>query len=450
MGEKKPIREIARKQHPVASELGDVDIATQYESMRDRTFHYQAFRGETCLVETDSEPPHELNRNALEIALQIALLLNCKPVEEIHVMRKTITDGSNTSAFQRTMVVALNGTIEYKGKKIPVTHVSLEEDAAAIVDEKDGNVTYRLNRLGVPLVEIATGILENYGPEEVQDIAFQIGLICRSTRVKRGVGTIRQDVNVSIKKGARVEIKGVQELGLLSKVIEGEVARQLEMIHAKKKVEEETRAANLGGTTRFTRPLPGAGRLYPETDIKPLSVTKEMINKIGKGLPEPLTKKLIGFKKIGLSDDLSKQLVRSEYLEIFESIVKNKKLEPSVVAATFVNTLKDLRREGVKVENLTEQDFVKIFDYLASKKIVKEALPEIIKYLANHPGNSIDRAIEALNLTPLKFEELKKIIKEVIAQPGMDKNKAVGIVMSKVRGKVDAQLVIETVKKMLG
>ncbi|HKZ45476.1 MAG TPA: Glu-tRNA(Gln) amidotransferase GatDE subunit E, partial [archaeon] len=139
--EKDPIQIIKRKQHPVASELGEIDIATQYEYLRNRTFSYQLFKNETCLLEQDDEPPHELNREALEIAFQIALLLNCKIPDEIHIMRKTLIDGSAISGFQRTAQIGMNGLLRYKGKKIEITNVSLEEDAAAIVSEENGNVT---------------------------------------------------------------------------------------------------------------------------------------------------------------------------------------------------------------------------------------------------------------------------------------------------------------------
>jgi len=450
MKEKMISKEIVRKMHPVASELGDIDIATQYEYLRDRTFYYQTYPKEVCLVELDCEPPHELNMEALDITIQIALLLNCEIVDEIQVMRKTITDGSNTSGFQRTMVVGLNGYLKYKGSKIPITHVSLEEDAAAIVKEENNNVIYRLSRLGVPLVEIATGILEDYSPKEIQDIAFHIGMICRSTgKVKRGVGSIRQDVNVSIKKGARAEIKGLQELGMLSTIIENEIKRQLDMIDKGERIKDETRSVNIDGTTRFTRPLPGAGRLYPETDIKPISIDKNLIKDIKSRLPEPWTNKMIRFKKkLKLSDDLARQILRSDYLELFEKIIK-KKVEPSVVASVFVNIIKELEREGINVKIIGEDKFIEIFDYLSKKKMMKEGIPDILRYMSENPNAKLPDIIKELDLKPINMTELKKIVKDVITQPNMELNKAIGIVMSKVRGRIDPQIVIKIVKKKM-
>ncbi|MEM5807851.1 MAG: Glu-tRNA(Gln) amidotransferase subunit GatE [Candidatus Aenigmatarchaeota archaeon] len=447
MKEKIPIMIITRKLHPVASELGTVDIAAQFEYLRNRTFHYQVFNNESCQVELDEEPPHELNKEALDTALQIALLLNCDIPNEIHVMRKTVIDGSNTSGFQRTVIIGMNGHINYKGKRILITQVTLEEDAAAIVSEENGKVIYRLNRLGIPLVEIDTGILEGYTPEEIQEIAYLIGIMARSTsKTKHGIGSIRQDVNISIRNGPRVEIKGVQELGLLSKVIELEVQRQLN-----EKVKEETRAANLDGTTRFLRPLPGASRMYPETDIPPIVITKDYIENLKKNLPEPWTKKLERFKtKFKLSDDLAKEILGSEYLNLFERIVSTKKVEPSIVASTFVSIIKDLeRREKVEVNRISENRFIELFDYLQDKKIVKEAIPEIIKYLAAYPQNGVGDALKELDLKPLTPAEVREIAKEIVEQPNITFEKAYGIVMSKVRGKIDAQEVMKIVKQMM-
>jgi len=449
MEEREPVMIVKRKQHPVASELGEVDVAVQYEFLRNRTFHYQVFPGEDCLVECDEEPIHPVNQEALGIALQIALLLNCTIPEEIHVMRKTVIDGSNTAAFQRTMVVGLDGFIEYKGRKIEVTHVSLEEDAAAIIEEKEKNVIFRLNRLGIPLVEIGTGLLIGYSPEEVEDIAHMIGMVCRSTgKVKRGIGTVRQDVNVSIKGGNRVEVKGIQKLGLISKVIELEVQRQLSL----PKVEKETRTANEDGSTRFTRPLPGAARLYPETDIPPILVEEKMIQKIKKELPEPWTKKLVRFKKkLKLSDDLSNQILRSDYLDLFEKFIKKFKVSPSIIANVFVSTLKDLeRREKIPVENLTDKNFEELFELLEGGKIVKESIPDILTYKIKHPEISMSKSIKKLGLEAISKNELENIVKKVI-EKNRDKpvGKIIGIVMSKVRGKVRSEDVIKIVKKKL-
>lgn len=446
--EKVPLFSIKRKLHPVASELGEIDTAAQFEYLRDRIFTYEVFSSETCLVELDDEPPHKLNSEALHIALQIALLFNCEIPEEVQVMRKIVIDGSNTSGFQRTAIVGMNGYMRYKGKRIEITQVSLEEDAAAIEKSDDGNVTYRLNRLGIPLVEIDTGILVDYTPQEIQEIAYLIGIMCRSTsKTKSGIGSIRQDINISIRKGARVEVKGVQELGLISKIIENEVVRQMSL----GKVLEETRVAKLDGTTDFARPLPGAGRMYPETDIQPILIAREYLDSLRKNLPEPWSNKLERFKtKLNLSSQLAEEILGSEHLEMFEDIIKSKKVEPTVVANTFTSTIKDLkRREKVEIERIPKKGIVEIFDYLEREKIVKEAIPEILKYLATYPQENVGTAVKELDLRPVSVGELREMVKEIISQPGMNSDKAVGILMSKVRGKIDAQEVIRIVKSVM-
>jgi len=448
MKEKEPIAIIKRRLHPVASELGEIDSAAQFEYLRNRTFYYQVFKNETCLVELDEEPPHPVNQEALKIGLQIALLFNCDIPNEIHVMRKTVIDGSNTSGFQRTMIIGKDGSFDYLGKKIEIANICLEEDAAAIVREENGEVWYRLNRLGIPLVEISTKTLEGFSPSEIQDIAYTIGLIAKSTgKIKRGIGTIRQDLNVSIKNGARVEIKGVQDLSLIAKVIELEVQRQLNLIESGEKVKEETRAALPDGTTRFTRPLPGAARMYPESDIPPIIIEKSFLRTLKKELPEPLTKKVERFKKeLKLSELLTKEILRSEWLETFEKIVCKHKVQPSLVATVFTSVLKDLqRREKIDIKNLEENHFIQIFSSLEKNKIAKEAIPEIIKFFASNPKANIEEAIEKLSLK-LSKEDAKKILEEIlIKNPNLPKEKILGIFLSKVRGKIS----VEDAKKIL-
>jgi len=211
---------------PTQSEMGDVDKAALDEAKRKRRFLYTASNKATCLVEADEEPPHSANRDAVDICLTMAILLDTKPVDEIHFMRKIVIDGSNTTGFQRTALVATDGLLNDLGIEI----IALEEDAARKLTEKGKLVNYGLDRLGIPLIEIATAA-DIKDPEHAREVAEQIGSLLHATKkVKRGLGTIRQDLNVSISKGARVEIKGIQSLSAISKVAEKEALRQVEMI----------------------------------------------------------------------------------------------------------------------------------------------------------------------------------------------------------------------------
>jgi len=219
-----------RRLRPTQSELGQIDPAAYFEFKKGVKILYEADRRTSCLVEMDEEPPHPLNMEAVEIVLTAALMMKAKPVDEIHVMRKTVIDGSNTTGFQRTCVIALNGEIQVRGKNVPIQHVSLEEDAARKMGQEGNTIRYRIDRLGIPLIEVATAPVI-HSPKEAEEVALAIGRILRATgKVKRGLGTIRQDLNISIKNGALIEIKGVQELELLSLVVEYEVQRQLNLI----------------------------------------------------------------------------------------------------------------------------------------------------------------------------------------------------------------------------
>lgn len=218
---------------PTQSELGEVDRAALEEARRGKKFVYFS-SSSSCLVEADEEPPHEANEEAVDIALTVALLLKADIVDEIHFMRKIVIDGSNTTGFQRTALIALNG--EINGVKIKT--ICLEEDAARKIGENGRKVEYALDRLGIPLIEIATSP-DISSPSQAKEIAEKIGLILRATnKVKRGIGTIRQDLNVSIKEGNRIEIKGVQELNDIPKILENEVKRQIELIEVKKELEK--------------------------------------------------------------------------------------------------------------------------------------------------------------------------------------------------------------------
>ncbi len=226
---------------PTRSETGEVDVAALFEYRKGRRYIYEAQPGHHCLVEADEEPPHPINRDAVVIALAVAKALGSAIVDEIHVMRKIVIDGSNTSGFQRTAIVALGGKITVTGKDYGIQTIVVEEDAARKVGESGSDVRYRLDRLGIPLIEIATAP-DMTSPQEAKDVALAIGMLLRMTgAVKRGLGTIRQDLNVSVVGGAKTEIKGVQELNLIDKIVKYEVMRQVNLL----KIRDEMRARGI-------------------------------------------------------------------------------------------------------------------------------------------------------------------------------------------------------------
>jgi len=586
-----------RRLRPTQSELGQVDPAAFFEFQKGVKILYEANRETSCLVEMDDEPPHNLNKEAVEIALTVALMINAKPADEIHVMRKTVIDGSNTTGFQRTCIIALDGSIEVDGKNIPIQLVALEEDAARKMGEEEGGriLCYRIDRLGIPLIEVTTAPVL-YSPQEAEKTAFAIGRILRATgKVKRGLGTIRQDLNISISEGALIEIKGVQELELVSKVVEYEVGRQLNLLKIKdelknrglnednvkdefvdvtsvfeqtkcrviqkgleeqkrvlavklpkftnllktqlapgtrlgtemadrahfwgrvggifhtdelpaygittqevkqlrhsmktveqdavvfvvdtlenatdalkavteraretlKKVPEETRAANPDGTTRYMRPRPGAARMYPETDVPPIQVTDDCLKHLKSQLPElPEQKMTRLMKEYGLNQKLAKQVLDSEYAQLFEAVAKETRVSPTVIAAALTETFKGLRREGVETEKLSDQQIRELFRLIDTGKAAKEAIPDIVSWLAKHEGASVNDALENLGLGMLSETELESILddvlrknKNIVEKGGKDAFGALmGLIMKNVRGKADAELVARVLKRKL-
>ena len=230
-----------RKLRASKSELGEFDPAALFESTKSKTIMYYANNESSCLVEQDEEPPHELDNDARKIALIISSALKSNIFSEIYPMRKTVIDGSNTTGFQRTMLISQGGFFNTGETKIGIQSICLEEDAAKNLGDEGSVRKFGLERLGIPLVEIATEPFE-VELTEIKKIALSLGRILRSTKkVKRGLGSIRQDVNVSIKDGGGVviEVKGVQQLDQLEKVVEYEAKRQHGLLKISKKIQEK-------------------------------------------------------------------------------------------------------------------------------------------------------------------------------------------------------------------
>nr|AIF19610.1 glutamyl-tRNA(Gln) amidotransferase subunit E (gatE) [uncultured marine thaumarchaeote KM3_87_C05] len=216
----------SRRLRTAKSELGELDPAALFEKTKSKKINYYTNSQSSCLVEKDEEPPHDLDHDAKKISLLISSMLESKIFSEIHVMRKTVIDGSNTTGFQRTMLVSQGGNLKVNRKNIGVQAVCLEEDAAKLLKDEQNERNYSLDRLGVPLVEIALEPVSTK-PSEVKEIALTLGRLLRATRmVKRGIGSIRQDVNISVMNSGVVEVKGVQQLDQLEKIIGYEAKRQ--------------------------------------------------------------------------------------------------------------------------------------------------------------------------------------------------------------------------------
>jgi glutamyl-tRNA(Gln) amidotransferase subunit E len=545
-----------RRLHPVLSELGEADRASAAESSKGRTFEYQVFRN-NCLVEMDEEPPGMLNSEALKIALQVALQLNATPVNEVHIMRKTVIDGSNTSGFQRTAIVAMNGHLDTSKGAIAIPLIAIEEESAGIVAAGESKATYRLDRLGIPLIEISTTPDIKDGAH-LTEVAQKIGLMLRTLPgVARGLGTIRQDVNISTEGGARVEIKGAQDLKMLPQYVENEERRQLElvkllaelrsrkaipvkkhardvtklfhstkvalissgiksgsivlaqalpahkgmlgrelqhgkrygtelsdyaklagvkgMIHSDESMDKygisgeelaalsaelglnaedafvlivapkaqaeramghvldranmdhvppETRRANPDGTSSFMRPLPGRARLYPETDVPPITLTKEMLESVER--TESLEAKKEKLERL-LNKEMAGRILKSRHLHLFEKLVADG-ADPMLAATTLEETVVSLRRDGIEFPDL-EKTLSDLFQEFGKATFVKAAIPEVLKGMAK--GARAEAVLKVYRLQRISGKDLERIAEEC--------NHDMKAIMQKYRLQVDPQ-----------
>lgn len=430
---------VRRRLKASAGETGKIDAAALFEEKKGKEFIYEGKRTSCCLIELDEEPPMGPDRDALMIGLEVAMLLNATPVDEIIFMRKTVIDGSNVSGFQRTALLATNGYIETSKGKVPIPTICLEEEAAQKVEEGKDYTKYRLDRLGVALIEIATDASIK-DPEHAKETAELIGRLLKSTgKVKSGIGTIRQDVNVSIKGKPRVEIKGFQELKSIPLVIENEIKRQME----EKEMKPEVRKANPDGTTTFLRPMPGSSRMYPETDIKPIEITKNMLASIT--LPELLDEKCLRFQKqYSISIDLAKQVVELNPFLFEELAAQLKNMDKNFLATALVSYPKEIKRKNsLNSDNLTEENFREVLGRLNNNEIPKEAVLEALTEYA------LGRKPDYSKFKLVSDKDLEKEIREVIeANKGAPINALMGEAMKRLRGKADGKKVMELIKKL--
>ena len=551
------------------SEMGEIDRAAREEMKRDRKYRYYTY-DTTCLVENDEEPPAPLNDEALSVCLTIAKMFGMTPVLQVHTMRKLVIDGSNTSGFQRTALVAVNGALPTGGE---VETICLEEEAAQRVNDD----IFSLDRLGIPLIEITTSPCM-HTPEQVQDVAEYIGMVLRSTgKVKRGIGTIRQDVNISIAGGARVEIKGVQELDLIAEVVRREVQRQQALLairdelqkrnasvvhavswdvtalfketkstilkkakrisavtlrgfagligrelqpdrrlgsemadYAKKcgvggifhtdelpaygvtdeevallrshmqageqdcvvivsganekqaacaldqvilraglalsgiPVPEETRRMLEDGSTAYMRPLPGAARMYPETDVLPVIIDE--VRWLGCVIPELLTHKAERYaQEYGIDLNYTLRLAASDKLPLFERAVREQ-IKPRLAAFTILSTVTELRREGIDMRTVSDDSYLAIWRSVESGRAAKEAVPGLLRSIA--AGSTPDTALAEL-APAVSRADLEAIVKKIVSARldfVMEKGNGalgplMGLVMNEVRGSVDGKVV---------
>lgn len=550
-------------------------------------------------MELDEEPPHHLSDEAIDIGTTITLMLNAHPVDEVHVMRKIVIDGSNTTGFQRSCIIALGGELKVDHQHIQLQTICLEEDAARKINETSSITTYRLDRLCIPLIEVTTAPVI-YSPDDAQKVALAIGRILRATnRVKRGLGTIRQDLNISIRDGAITEIKGVQQLNLISTVVKYEIQRQLALLEIRDELQSrgvhiedisenlhnitsifnktrsqliqqsikqgaqvyaivlpnfndllgyelapglrfgtelsdyakfwgrvggifhsdempaygitneevsqiklnlniqdsdafvfvaadansakdallaviaraqqaiqgipaETRGATLDGTTHYSRPRPGAARMYPETDVPPVPITFQRLERIRETLPESPETHLARLQaEYNLNTKLASQLQNSKYNFLFERIARETSIPPTFIAATLTETLRSLRRDDIDVDSLSMSSLFTLFSVVDANLVAKEAIPQVLQWMVEHRQLDPHIAIESLGLKLIPLEQLEDVVDAVLNENQnliMTRQQSaigplMGVLMKQYRGQIDAQalsqLLTTKIKKML-
>lgn len=291
-GTREPDFVIKRYMRPVLGEMGIYDEAMLTEYEKGMSIVYEYYKDVNCTYELDETPPFECNDEAKKIAIEIALLLNSNIIEEMHVCRKNYLDGSVPCGFQRTTILAKDGFVELEnGKKIRIDILCLEEDAARKIKTENKTNYFRLDRLGIPLVEITTKPDIN-DPYECRETAERLGLLLWSTKVKKILGSIRQDVNVSVKDGSRIEIKGVQKLDWIPVLINHEISRQTKLIE----IRDELKKRKLTKTNLSTTPV----------DLSKMISTNRS-DFVSKGLKSG--KKLIGINFKGFKGIFGKELM---------------------------------------------------------------------------------------------------------------------------------------------
>lgn len=431
----KPDFIVKRELRPMAGETGEIDVAAIYEKSKKLYYFYEGYNGSTCLVELDEAPPREVDEGALHIALLMAKMMHCRLPSKVQVMRKTVVDGSNTSGFQRTVLIGYDGWIKVNGKRIGINYLILEEDAARRISEKMGkngkrkSVTYRLDRLGIPLLEIVTAP-DMKTPAEVKDVATHIGMLIKSTgKAMGGLGSIRQDVNVSIKDHCRIELKGVQDLKLMQRYVDTEIARQQKSM----KEEQHVRNVKPDFSSKFLRPLPTSARMYPETDLPLIEIKPAEVEKIK--VPELLTDKQRRYEKL-VGKELASQLVSSEYHLLFDKFVARfKKLTPKYIASTLLSLNAEVRKKlNLEFFEATPKDIEFVFDLQNKDKLSLQATVDVFTDVAK--GKIIQHAVT--KFSKLSKADLKKEIVKLKKQfSKVPEGKLKGILIGKLKDKAD-------------
>jgi glutamyl-tRNA(Gln) amidotransferase subunit E len=551
--------EILRHMRPTLSELGEYDGTALMEFKTKKEIIYRINRDSVCTYEMDDTPPFMLDEEALEIALEVAMMLDLNLVDELHIARKQYLDGSIPTGFQRTTIVGVDGWIPYKGRRIGIYQLGLEEDACREVSDVGHRRVYLTDRLGMPLIEPVTHP-DMRTPQEVAEVGEVLRRLLRSTgKVRTGHGATRQDVNVSVRGSTRVEIKGVPSLRRVPRLVYSEAMRQWNllrirdvlkergittgtfeaaiydataalsktsyrpirralnegavvrcvkltgfagilgektqtdtvfakeisdrvrvvacltqlpnMIHSDEKektvaagswraigklagagpndavvvtwggesdadcgaceieirareatqgVPSETRQALDDDTTGFERILPGPDRMYPDTDLPPLALDREHIERARERVPAPVWESERRLEELGLSPDVIAKLVISTRLRTFDRLVGEMDVEPALAGEVLARRFTAMKRKGLDPDRLPDEDIGEVFASYRDGRLAREGIVPVLERLAaaergaGDPKARVDEATKALGFVPLTRDALEAEVERTV------------------------------------
>ena len=547
--------ELMRHMRPTLSELGEYDGTALMEFKTKKTIYYRVANTTTCTYEVDDTPPFKLNRQALKIALEITRLLKCIVVGELHIARKQYLDGSIPAGFQRTGIIGIEGFLPIRNMKIGIIQISIEEDSCREISDIGHTRIYKTDRLGMPLVEIVT-YPDMKTPDEIVEVAQFIRFLTRSTdHVRTGIGSAREDVNVSVRGGTRVEIKGVAKISRIAELTHNEAFRQVSFLEIRKdllgripewknwsiehkilneyqvkkfveqtnwfikkghlivmvnlplfrgilsffnqpgrmfsdeisdrlkviaclekpnmlhseqwdqKINEsletvlkelntkkedaqilffspqediatalnvieerckmafedipvpnESRKSLPNGTTMFERVLPGADRMYPDTDTAPIAIRQELIDEVDMGLPMGVDTHLAQFKKWNIPKDTYIYLLSKNLAPIMERIINDFELDPKFLSTLLAHRFKHIHGQ-IKVDS--PFDFNKLYNicgFVKKENLCREILSVMLPVVYEFPYMDPESVLAVINYKKHDHESIFSFIPILIAK----------------------------------
>ena len=544
--------EVIRHMRPTLSELGEYDGTALMEFKTRKEIVYRISNKTACTYDVDDTPPFPVNREALNIALELSLLSKLKIVGEVHITRKQYLDGSIPTGFQRTAIIGVEGEIQLRNKKVRLIQLSLEEDSCREVSDIGHQRIYRTDRLGMPLIETVTyPDFEN--PDEVKEGADYIRFLNRSTgKVKTGIGSTRADVNVSCKGGTRVEIKGVAHIGWMPELTHNEAFRQYALLHireilntrikepktwrtitrlitpedlsvavpflkevvqmgypvyiinlphfhgilshflqpektfadeltnrlkvvaciekpnmlhsemvddivghknwdqicdllnadkedaqvilwgpeadiptALETVEErcqmalegvpnETRKSFEDGTTIFERVLPGADRMYPDTDTAPIPLEESLIAEIASCLPMDISNRITQLIEWNVPTDTFSYLLKNNLVPLIGKIQDELGIPARFTSTLLAHKLNHIEHQLGPVPGFTPEKVYDLLAFLKLKKLDPAIAKKMLWIVYRHPERDLDSVLAEVNFKEYSHAEIEKMIPRLV------------------------------------